>query len=297
MSLKRHELEKERLKKIPYVFKNELKLSGVLLSDKIKECADKFKLIEPLKESNLKPAAYELTIGDRYSIEGKIESLTAENDKIIIEPFQVAIIKTEETLNLPAFLIARWNIRVKWAYEGLLWVGGPQVDPGYVGHLFCPIYNLSKKPVTLKMGEEIAVIDFITTTKFVKSKSKKYEHRPPKRLIIDDYNPQNLESALFADVGKRLINYENQIKEIETTTDTRLTRTERIFYTVIASFISALAIIIPIITILFVNIVESGETDGYIKPIFIYLMFIVSILFSLVSIVVSFIRLKKQKKL
>ena len=53
---------------------------------------------------------------------------------------------------MPRFLIGRWNIRVTVAYKGLLWVGGPQVDPGWVGHLFCPIYNLSDQEVNFKLS-------------------------------------------------------------------------------------------------------------------------------------------------
>jgi hypothetical protein len=43
-------------------------------------------------------------------------------------------------------------------------VGGPQVDPGYQGKLFCPLYNLSNKTIKLRYGDTIAAIDFIRTT-------------------------------------------------------------------------------------------------------------------------------------
>lgn len=84
----------------------------------------------------------------------------------VIPSYQVAIVQIRETLNLPKFLIGRWNIRVKRAYEGLLWVGGAQVDPGFRGHLCCPIYNLSNKEVRLEFGDTLAMIDFVVTTPF-----------------------------------------------------------------------------------------------------------------------------------
>jgi deoxycytidine triphosphate deaminase len=133
---------------------------GVLLSDQIEYYATYANLITPFARSNLKPAAYELTIGDEYFIGGEYVKLGAGESTISILPFQVVVIKTNEIVCLPRFIIGRWNIRVKHAYAGLLWVGGPQVDPGYVGHLFCPIYNLSDKPVTLLVDDAIAVIDF-----------------------------------------------------------------------------------------------------------------------------------------
>ena len=121
-------------------------VSGVLLSDEIEFYVTHGQLIEPFSDCNLKPAGYELTVGDEAILGGKSLRLN-DHDKrgLCIPPFEVAVVKTGETLNLPRFLIGRWNIRVYWAYKGLLWVGGPQVDPGYVGHLFCPLYNLSNK--------------------------------------------------------------------------------------------------------------------------------------------------------
>ncbi len=191
---------------------------GVLLSDQIEHCVNIFRMIDPFNPRNLKPAGYELTVGDQYSVGGEVLPL-AEGGKITIPPFQVVIIKIAETLNLPRFLIARWNIRVKWAYEGLLWVGGPQVDPGWVGPLCCPIYNLSNKEVKIPRGEPIAVIDFVTTTPFVKGRSKEYENRPPKRLLFEDYNTE-LQSALFTEAGRKISTVENRIGSVESKVDT-----------------------------------------------------------------------------
>jgi hypothetical protein len=95
---------------------------------------------------------------------------------------------------MPPFLIGRWNIQVSRAYQGLVWVGGPQVDAGYVGHLFCPIYNLSDKEVVLHRGESIAVIDFVKTTSYRDGQSKPYPL--PDRILFEDYRPEDLGSGL-----------------------------------------------------------------------------------------------------
>jgi len=174
----------------------EFGFQGVLLSDAIEDCVSSFGLITPFNKENLKSASYKLTIGDEYSIDGKIIPLVDEagRNRITIPPFAVAIIKTLETVNMPRFLIGRWNIQVSKAYEGLVWVGGPQVDPGYVGYLFCPIYNLRDRPVELTMGKAIAVIDFVTTTP-VGARSKTYPF-PPDRVLFEDYEPQTLISGI-----------------------------------------------------------------------------------------------------
>jgi deoxycytidine triphosphate deaminase len=206
----RRQIEQERLEQLAArrpKDDSEFAFTGVLLSDAIKKCCDYFGLITPFEERNLKPANYTLRIGDEYAISGKIYPLSDSpgQAQITIKPFEVAIIKTLETINMPAFLIGRWNIQVSKAYKGLLWVGGPQVDAGYVGNLFCPIYNLSERPVTLNYGDPIAVIDFEKTTS-VTPASKSYPF-PPEKILFQDYEPETLQSALATQA-------EDKIKEI-----------------------------------------------------------------------------------
>ena len=190
--------------------------TGVLLCDEIEFYVHEGKLIFPFNPCNLKPAAYEFTVGDEAMIGGKYLDLgdSTDNSRIRIQPFEVVVVKTAETLNLPRFLIGRWNIRVAWAYKGLLWVGGPQVDPGYVGNLFCPIYNLSNKDVLIKKGDAIAVMDFVKTTSFdseCEDPSRRYR-RPPKRVIIDDYEIEDFRSAL-RDQSNRIPELERSMDE------------------------------------------------------------------------------------
>jgi deoxycytidine triphosphate deaminase len=191
--------------------------AGVLLSDEIEYFVKSFKMIEPFTIDNLKPAGYELSIGDEYVLGGERKELNKDGE-IRIPPFNVVVIKTAETINLPRFLIARWNVRVRWAYEGLLWVGGPQVDPGWVGHLFCPLYNLSDKLVVLRAGDAIALMDFVTTTPFNPERRKEYK-RPPKRVLLEEYRAAELKSALFTEARVR-------INEIETRTQNRIDKIE-----------------------------------------------------------------------
>jgi deoxycytidine triphosphate deaminase len=190
---------------------------GVLLSDEIQYYVNAFDMIRPFNESNLKAAGYELTIGDEYVLESERKDLKKDGE-IRIPSFSVVVIKTAETINLPRFLIARWNIRVRWAYEGLLWVGGPQVDPGWVGNLFCPLYNLSDKTVVLRFGDPIALMDFVTTTPFKPGQSQPYP-RPPKRVLLEEYNAAELKSALYSQAKERITQIEedtkNRINSIE----------------------------------------------------------------------------------
>jgi deoxycytidine triphosphate deaminase len=178
------EEEIERLSRLPDFPERPTEENGVLLSDRIRRYCKEYQLIWPFDEDKLlKPAAYDLTVGRNYSKLGNIEALSEGKD-LEIGPYQVAIIETYETLNLPEFLIGRWNIRIKLAYKGLLWVGGAQVDPGFRGHLCCPVYNLSTELVRLHFRDELASIDFVTTTPYEEGPCKRFDWRNRKNGVV-----------------------------------------------------------------------------------------------------------------
>jgi len=210
--------EKERLAELPYFARGagEAPQYGVLLSDRIKYyCGPEFKLIDPFEEEYLRPAGYNLRVGDNYAIGGKWFTLN-EGGLLTIEPYQVAVIQILETLNVPDFLIGRWNIRVGLAYKGLVWVGGAQVDPGFRGRLCCPIYNLSTEPVSLKHGVELAMIDFVATT-LVTGDSKAFQWWNKKKLIFQEYN-----TALSSGVERRLGETDRKVEDAKRETREKL---------------------------------------------------------------------------
>lgn len=98
----RREEEKKRLENYPCPDKDGFETSGVLLSNEIEHYATEYKMIEPFTRENLKPAAYELTVGYEYSKGGKSYELSDKTGKDTIEipPFEVVIIRTRETINL-----------------------------------------------------------------------------------------------------------------------------------------------------------------------------------------------------
>lgn len=216
---------------------------GVLLSDEIEHYATKYKMIDPFDPGKLKAARYELSVGDLYSIGRKTRKLSDEagQNEILINPFEVAIIQTMERLNLPHFIIARWNIRVKWAYKGLLWVGAAQVDAGYKGYLDCPIYNLSNEPVRLYRGQEIAVMDFVTTTAPTKrSEDFKYNPLTRTRILFEDYDPDHLQSALAAQAKEKIEVFEQRIDQMQST----VTNSVGVILTAIGVLVAALALFV-----------------------------------------------------
>jgi deoxycytidine triphosphate deaminase len=162
---------------------------GLLLSDEIAAlCGDSTKMIDPFDPAMLRAASYRLRVGDQFRKGSTIGNLQDTDGKreIRIEPGEMVVIQTFETINLPRFIIARWNMKVDLVYKGLLWVGGPQVDPGWLGHLQCPIYNLSNETVVLSFKDSFAIMDFERTTGYDPKKCYPYK-RPPQRVTMDEY--------------------------------------------------------------------------------------------------------------
>lgn len=79
--MNRREKEKELLKKYPCPEQDNLGTAGLLLSDEIIYYVKKYKMIDPFKSDNLRPARYELTVGNEYAIGGENKKLCDEHGK------------------------------------------------------------------------------------------------------------------------------------------------------------------------------------------------------------------------
>ncbi len=194
---------------------------AVLLADEIRyyctQVPQANQMIDPFKDGQLRPASYQLRLGKEAHIGGEVVELGDE--PIQLKPHQVAVVSTEETLNIPRFLIGRWNLRVSNIYDGLLWTGGAQVDPGWTGKLYCPVYNLSEnKRVFLKRLAPFFTIDFVRTTALTPI----YRSLPdeglskvwfkPEKHTLEDHDKNRLHSAPYEILG-RLDRIESDVAE------------------------------------------------------------------------------------
>lgn len=143
---------------------------GVLLSDYIARYVSAVQLIDTVDgtplEDHLEAASYTLRVGSSWYEAGSGMHRLATDEYIEIPPNGLVIVTVMERINIPYYMIARINLRVKQVYRGLLLGTGPQVDPGFQGFLNCPIHNLTSEVKRLKYGEKLATIDFEKTTKF-----------------------------------------------------------------------------------------------------------------------------------
>jgi deoxycytidine triphosphate deaminase len=155
------------------------KASGVLLSDRIRLYVHEVGLIAPFQEENLAPASYDLTVGSDYwfydplTQNGKLKQLEKAGDILVIPKNSIVFVCSAERLNLPFYLTARFNLKLRFLHEGLLIGTGPQIDPGFVGRLSCPLHNISNDQICLVRGETFAVLEFYKTTPFAESEHLK----------------------------------------------------------------------------------------------------------------------------
>ena len=218
---------------------------AVLLSDQIRYYIEKYHppLLQnpegkPLDfdelDRSLDAASYKLRLGNEAHVGGKRVRISSRNP-LVIPAHQVAVVKTHEVVNIPRFLIARWNLRVKWVYEGLLWVGGPQVDPGWRGELYCPIYNLAEREVVIPYKERFFTMDFARTTPFSEQPSstgyRPKAHKPGRDKSLQSHDIHRLRSAPFESL-KRLASL-----------DTRVNSFNNFTFLVLAVMIAAIGVI------------------------------------------------------
>jgi deoxycytidine triphosphate deaminase len=146
--------------------------AGILLSDRIRLYVESVALITPFTESNLSPASYDLTVGSEFAYHenvkknGKATCSLSPGENLVIPPNSIVFVTTAEALNLPFYLVARFNLKLRYLHQGLLVGTGPQIDPGFSGQLSCPLHNISGEKISLAAGSAFAVVEFQKTTRF-----------------------------------------------------------------------------------------------------------------------------------
>jgi deoxycytidine triphosphate deaminase len=127
-------------------------------------------------EDNLKGASYSMVParneGWEVGADGAIKSLQTvkgegNQDAFLVPANSLVFIRLKETLRLPFYLIARFNLKIRYVYQGLLLGTGPQIDPGYTGRIYIPLHNLTSEPVHILLETTFVSFDFERTTELV----------------------------------------------------------------------------------------------------------------------------------
>lgn len=192
---------------------------GVLIGDDI----EKLFLIDKKTFNNkcLQIASYDLRLGDEYYVPSRqrqehcsetqnivlscpfhkkdipndIQKCSSENGVLRISPFSTIVFSTEEILEIPDNVIGRFDLRIRFAMQGLVLQVGTQIEPCYKGRLFGLLLNFSDKEICIPQGTRLLTAEFSYTTSKVKNaEDKEYnslkefiERFPPTKGTLESF--------------------------------------------------------------------------------------------------------------
>jgi deoxycytidine triphosphate deaminase len=141
--------------------------------DKLLELVHEKKLVENLCErelTNPEGCGFDLRLGEAYTISGEgylgvedrktceIEKINT-SDVLVIKPGDFLLVKTMETVNVPADLVGILKPRSTMQRMGLF-LRTTQIAPGYSGELTFALKNEGPATVTIDIGARIAHVMF-----------------------------------------------------------------------------------------------------------------------------------------
>lgn len=186
---------------------------GVLPARVIRLMLECGMLLEKGRTKNISGASYDLSLGDEYFHGGKILLLSEREPFLLIEPYDYAIITSEEIANFPKDICGRFDLSVGLFCQGIILSNGPQVDPGFRGPLFCLIFNTSSAPVLLKRRQHYATLEFHKLLEPTYTYAGKYK---AKKLL--HYLPANAAQGAINELKKELERVRGQNQNLQNTT-------------------------------------------------------------------------------
>ena len=106
-------------------------------------------------------ASYDLRLGKEVFITPEKEpKLLKDNQVLMIESGQFAVLMTHEYLTIPQDLLGFITIRFTYKSKGLINISGFHVDPGFEGHLVFSVYNIGPTTVALRQGDKVFSVFF-----------------------------------------------------------------------------------------------------------------------------------------
>ncbi len=121
-------------------------------------------MLYPYDPANLKSSSFEVEIGDKafyWNEKGRKHTVSLDPDKEVkLPPNSLVFFKTLQYFRLPPYMAIRFNLRISNVHKGLLLGTGPLVDPGFEGHLYIPLHNLTANPYAFKGGENFIWVEF-----------------------------------------------------------------------------------------------------------------------------------------
>ncbi len=127
--------------------------------------------INPLKvDEILKPASCGIRIGGEciyWTYEPEREDPTVKttleldaNGVLTLPPNSIVYASIAPTIRLPNYIAARFNLSIKYVYQGLLVGTGPLVDPGFDRKIQLPLHNLTSSSCQVPASDAVLWMEF-----------------------------------------------------------------------------------------------------------------------------------------
>lgn len=212
----------------PTIIKPEKQLSGILTVSEIKSHG----LIMLADNDSYSNASYDFRLGDEYYIPNqghefntlntvpyincphkideeskRVLKCSDDNHVLRIKPFTSVVISTYEWLKMPDFVAGRFDLRIKWALQGLILQVGTQIEPGYQGRLFGLVHNFSKKEICIPTKSRFLTVEFSYTSVIAPPIIRGVERTEPFNSLKDFLTK-------FPAIDGTLENYLEKIKSI-----------------------------------------------------------------------------------
>lgn len=222
---------------------------ALLNSADICDYVSRIGMITPFYPENLKPASYGIKMKGEYmywktqedKVCGMIEQIEEKDDYgnfvFTIKKNSIAFVQLEPEFKLPPYIAARFNLKIKHIYQGLLLGTGPLVDPGYEGKLYAPLHNLTNNDYKIRIDLPLIWMEFtkISSNKewaelYTKSQNRTGEYvsfdpiKKLKKQTLSDYINDAYQngpivstiSGFFETTNKTIKGFEDRIKANET---------------------------------------------------------------------------------
>ena len=114
-------------------------------------------IIPGYQPGRIKYGAYELSLGGETIITPSSEQHATKswkaNEKVVIPPGQMAMLITEEHVNVPLDAMAFISMKAGKKLGGLINISGFHVDPGFKGKLKFSVFNAGSRDAVLEVGQ------------------------------------------------------------------------------------------------------------------------------------------------
>jgi deoxycytidine triphosphate deaminase len=229
-------------------------------------------MVSPFDIDQLKGVILSLRVGDSAIYfdknKTKIRIDIKNSGEFILKSNSIAYVQIFEEIRLPAYIIARFNLRVTNAYRGILLGTGPIVDPGFEGSLYIPLHNLTNNDYVFGFEEPFIDMEFTKLSKNKKwnaqadegkSAERKGEYRKweprndninPEKRNIDYYlRRANQGGSIQSSLPPLVENTRVAVSKVEKISDRVDTSLSRINVGLLFSFAALLTAIIAIVNI------------------------------------------------